>query len=148
METVASPTNPPPAHRLRSLLVNVATAAWRVLANPFLLLALSVVALGLVLIGLLVPQMPDQFNMDPAAVARWKLGVVSAYGALAGPLEVFGAFMGGGALLIVGVMGLTTPPEDAGLMHWLSSIGFVAVLGPLVLWGAVRLLRQTRGDST
>ena len=61
---------------------------------------------------------------------------------------VFGAFVGGGALLLVGVMGLTSPPEDAGLMHWLSSIGFVAVLGPLVLWGAVRLLRQTRGDTT
>lgn len=58
---------------------------------------------------------------------------------------IFGSFMGGGALILTGVMGLVSPPAKAGAMHWLSHIGFVVFLGPLVLRGAVVLLR--RGGS-
>ena len=61
---------------------------------------------------------------------------------------IFGGFMGGGALVLCGVMGLVSPPADASLLHWLSAIGFVAVLGPFLLWGAVRLLRQTSANTS
>lgn len=66
------------------------------------------------------------------------------------PVQYFivcGAFLGGGALLLHGVWGVAFPPENASLMHWLSSFGFLIFIAPLTLKGAFELLRRTRGEG-
>jgi hypothetical protein len=51
---------------------------------------------------------------------------------------VFGGCVGGIAMLLVGVVRFITPPEDAGVMYWLSNVGFV-LIGPFLVWQAVKL---------
>ena len=52
---------------------------------------------------------------------------------------VFGGCVGGIAMLIVGVMGLGTPPDDAGVIHWFSSVGFL-LIGSFLGWQSVKLV--------
>ena len=51
---------------------------------------------------------------------------------------VFGSFVGGIAMLLVGATRLITPPDDASVVHWLSGAGFV-FMGPLLVWQAIIL---------
>ncbi len=75
-----------------SAVAKVVAAIWRTLADPLLLLGLTVAAFLLVLAGLLTPQMPHPVYADPAAAARWLLNAGIDFGSLGELWSALGLF--------------------------------------------------------
>ncbi len=75
-----------------SAVAKVVAAIWRTLANPFLLLGLTVAAFLLVVAGLLTPQMPHPVYSDPAAAARWLLNAGIDFGSFGELWRALGLF--------------------------------------------------------
>ena len=86
-QPVPSTTDQPP-----SAVARLVSAVWRGLANPVLLLALTLVAFALVLAALMMPQMPHPIYADPAAAARWLLSTGSQFGSAGELWSALGLF--------------------------------------------------------
>jgi hypothetical protein len=67
-------------------------SVWRWLCQPWPLLFCGALALGIVLGGLVLPQLPGQLVNEPATAARWLATTSAAYGSAGAILRTLGMF--------------------------------------------------------
>jgi len=71
---------------------DVGTALWQLLGDPWLLLVIAGLLSLLLIAGALLPQLPGQFQEEPAAAERWLIATAEAVGTPGRWLRSFGLF--------------------------------------------------------
>lgn len=104
--------------------VDPIAALWRGFRQPWLLLLLSSLAIVLVLIALILPQVPPDITFDTQATTRWLISTSAEYGALGQLMLNIGLFNVLRSLLLRIIFGLIALVLTVHLGHLLGELFF------------------------